>query len=108
MKIVRSGVEFERSDEELEAAYREREHQYRRMDCTVHLAEYFSVDVEADDINVTGDYERFHRVFGCTFINAVSLDSKRCVLDLLIGRFNDRFDANIAENRKWENAIDEV
>ena len=108
MKIVRNGIEIELSDEELEAAYREREQQYRRMDCTVHLAEYFGIDVEADDVNATGDYERFFRVFGCTFIDAVSLDSKYCVLDLLVERFNDRFDANIDENGQWENAIDEV
>ena len=108
MKIVRNGVEIVLSDEELEAAYREREHQYRRMDCTIHLAEYFGIDVEADDVNATGDYERFFRVFGCTFIDAVSLDSKHCVLDLLIERFNDRFDVNIDENGQWENAISEV
>ena len=108
MKIVRNGIEIELSDEELEAAYREREQQYRRMDCTVHLAEYFGIDVEADDVNATGDYERFFRVFGCTFIDAVSLDSKYCVLDLLVERFNDRFDANIDENGQWENAIDEI
>lgn len=108
MKIVRNGAEIELSDEELEAAYREREHQYRCMDCTTHLAEYFGIDTEADDVNATGDYERFFKVFGCTFLDAVSLDSDNCVLDLLVERFNDRFDANIDENGQWENAIDEI
>lgn len=108
MKIERNGTEFELTEEELEAAYRERELEYRRMDCTVHLAEYFGIDVEADDVNATGDYKRFFKVFGCTFLDAVSLDSKHCVFDLLIERFNDRFDANIDENGQWENVIDEI
>ncbi len=90
-------TEFELTDEELEQAFRERDHQYMLEDAERQLEEYLSDDADDDA------YMR--ETYLATFDELTSPESKSYSLDYLVERFSDEQDCNVAENVVWQNVI---
>lgn len=102
--FVYKGKRYEMTEDEIEAAYRLRERQYRYEDAR----RQFLVFVFGDDpINVsvsdqTTAIHSFTRKYGIGLAEGLNL------LDEIVARFEKDFDCNQDENTAWENAIEAV
>lgn len=93
-KIVVSdkfGHSWEMTHEQIEATYRYREHEYRKMDALNMINERLEwVDKNKD---------AFKREYG------VSYDDTMKDLDDLVDEFMDMFDCNVPENEIWDEVL---
>lgn len=93
MEILRDRRAIQLTDAELEAAYREKELQYRMQDAKQHLLEAVYQTVE----------EKYGRGF------EVSLDPEweEDILQTLVDDFEQEFDCNVSENQIWANVMEQ-
>lgn len=102
-----NGVKYAMTEQEIEAAYRYQERQYRLLDAKSHLnALVFGVD-DGSDFNDPEDEQSkrdFAEDYGISYDEAVSED----MLAEYLRRFEDCFDCNYDENSQWEAAIKTV
>ena len=98
------GVKYAMTEQEIEAAYRYRERQYRLQDAESHLnILVFGVD-DGSDFDDPEDEEAkryFSEDYGISYEEAMSED----MLNEYLRRFENRFDCNYDENSQWEAAI---
>lgn len=95
-KIECNGLAMILTDEQVEAVYRYRERQYRLLDAESHLLEHIEQEMTDED---------FKAVYGVTISAACDKNSKDCILEDLVDKFEDKFDCNISENDIWDSVI---
>ena len=99
-----NGKRYEMTDEQLEAAYRFRQQQYREQDAKSHLDEFIfggnPADMSEFDIQyqVADFFERYH----------MEVEEAYGKLQQIVSRFEKNADCNIDENSRWETAIRDV
>jgi len=93
MEIIRDGIAIKLTNEELEQAHRECQHNYLLQDAFKHLIDYINIY----EINVIGEY-------GCTFEDMTNLQSEQYLLDKIVEQFEKLSDCNIDENDTWIDA----
>lgn len=102
-----NGVKYAMTEQEIEAAYRYQERQYRLQDAKSHLnILVFGVD-DGSDFDEPEDDEAkryFSEDYGISYEGAISED----MLKEYLRRFEDRFDCDYDENSQWEAAIKAV
>lgn len=98
------GVKYSMTEQEIEAAYRYQEHQYRLEDAKRQLNTLaFGCD-DGSDFDDPEDEEAkryFAEDYGISYEEAGSED----MLEEYLRRFENRFDCDIDENSQWEAAI---
>ena len=87
------GKKFTMSDEEIDAAYRYRKHEYLLADAKSQFQYHFD-----------GNISRLKDEFNTSYEEAIS----ESMLEEYADRFEDRHDCDIDENFQWETAIDAV
>lgn len=112
MRIKRDiSTEFVLTDEELEAAYREREHQYRLMDAEIQLSDYFGINTEAnspvDEDDSHNNSLAFLAEHGYPFEELLNKMHSNYALDSLVLAFEDEKDCNVPENSTWSSVIED-
>lgn len=100
MKITRNGMEFELTPAELEQAFREQKHNYRRSDAEDHLREWANKKFS--------DEEHFATCVGFTLDEACSCDSEHFLLDHLVTAFEKHESCELDENSVWDEQIPDV
>lgn len=99
-----NGVKYAMTEQEIEAAYRYREHQYRLEDARRQFNTIvFGSDGESglDDLEREQARTDFVERYGIGYEEASSDD----MLEEYLRRFENRFDCNQDENSQWEAAI---
>ena len=99
------GKVYQMTREEIEAAYRYREQEYRTCDAEVAL-QYFVFGSE--DPEFMDDEEYKQAVDGFEQQNGVKYDDLRASIPEIVGVFFQKQDCNIGENQTWEEAITDV
>lgn len=98
-----NGVKYAMTEQEIEAAYRYQERQYRLKDAKRQVNIFvFGVDEGGFDGPVSVQLKKdFTEEYGISYEEAVSED----MLEEYLRRFENRFDCNYDENSQWEAAI---
>lgn len=102
VKFVHRGNEYEMEEEQIEAAYRFRERQYRYEDAKRHLimeANEYANDIEELSLE---DKVEFCSKFDIDIMEAMKL------LELIVDEFELRYDCNTPENAAWDSAIQSI
>ena len=99
------GKVYQMNREEIEAAYRYREQEYRTCDAEVAL-QYFVFGSE--DPEFMDDEEYKQAVDSCEQQNGVKYDDLRASIPEIVGLFFQKQDCNVSENQTWEEAIADV
>lgn len=98
------GKRYEMTEEQLEAAYRFRQKQYRMVDAKSHLEQFiygdepstmsdFDIQYQEDDF-----FDRYHMTPQEAFGK----------LQKIVSRYDQDCDCNLDENSRWRNAIQNV
>lgn len=99
------GKVYQMTREEIEAAYRYREQEYRQSDAEVAV-EYFAFGSEDPESMTDEEYKQaadsFEEQYGVKYKDL--MDS----VPEIVGLFFQKQDCNIAENQTWEDAIADV
>ena len=101
MKIIREGKEYTLTAEELEQAYRERQHIYLLSDAADQLEEFVRVHFDEDE-------DVFADAIGFTVEDACNEDSKHYLLEKIVAAAQNTGDCNRAENDIWQDAVKDV
>lgn len=103
--------EFELFDDELEAAYRKREHEYRLADAEAQLSTFFGINTEKESSFDEEDSEEnshaFVMKYGYPFVELMDAESRNYALEALVAEYEDAMDCNVAENDTWQSVIAE-
>lgn len=99
------GKVYQMTREEIEAAYRYREQEYRTCDAEVAL-QYFSFGSEDPEFMEDEEYKQAVDSFEQQ--NGVKYDDLRASIPEIVGVFFQKQDCNIGENQTWEEAIADV
>ena len=103
--------EFELFDDELEAAYRKREHEYRLSDAEAQLSAFFGINTEKESSFDEEDSEEnshaFVMKYGYPFVELMDVESRNYALEALVAEYEDAKDCNVAENDTWQSVITE-
>lgn len=96
-----NGKQYAMTAEEIEAAYRYREHQYLLEDAKRHLKFMICFDSEADldDPELADDILEFEKHYETTVEEAMEM------LEDFVDAFKDDFTCDIGENMQWYMAI---
>jgi len=98
------GKTYSMTEEEIEAAYRYKERQYRKEDALRQLNQFiFDEDDPEDD---GSSIEEKKRWFECIYL--ITYEEAREMLDDFVDTFEDFADCNVDENQTWHDAIEEV
>lgn len=98
------GVKYSMTEQEIEAAYRYQEHQYRLEDAKRQLNTLIFGCDDGSDFDDPEDEEAkryFAEDYGISYEEAGSED----MLEEYLRRFENRFDCDYDENSQWEAAI---
>lgn len=99
------GKVYQMTREEIEAAYRYREKEYRQSDAEVAI-EYFAFDSEDPESMTDAEYKQavdsFEEQYGVKYNDLMKRAPE--IVDL----FFQKQDCNIAENQTWEDTIVDV
>ncbi len=99
------GKVYQMTHEEIEAAYRYREREYRQSDAEVAI-EYFAFGSEDPESMTDAEYKRavdsFEEQYGVKYNDLMKRAPE--IVDL----FFQKQDCNIAENQTWEDTIADV
>lgn len=98
MKIIRDGKEYTLTAEELEQAYRERQHNYLLTDATEQLEEFVRIHFDADE-------DVFADAVGFTMDDACNENSEHYLLEKIVAANQNTGDCNRAENDIWQDAV---
>lgn len=104
VRFEHNGVQYAMTEQEIEAAYRYQEHQYRLKDAEVHLnflAFGYDDGSDFDDPESQRAKAGFAEKYGISYEEAASDE----MLEEYLQRFEDLFDCNASENSVWEAAI---
>ena len=102
-------VTYTLTPEQLEAAYREQERNYRLMDAVNQLADYYSVgEFYQNDGDYEANWDRFQTIWGFSYGQAINPNSVYYLLDSLADRFLHCQSCDNAENDIWESVITEL
>lgn len=96
-----NGKRYEMTDEQIEAAYRFRERQFRYLDAKDQLDKFiYGIDLAALSEE---EIERQK----CCFWNKYLMDPEEAYgkIDKIVARFEKDADCNVDENSRWESAI---
>ena len=100
-----NSVKYAMTEQEIEAAYRYQEHQYRLQDAKRHLnilAFGLCDDESGFDVPAYDEQKNyFAEIYGISYDQAMTDDMLEAYLD----QFEDDFDCNTDENSLWEDAI---
>lgn len=99
------GKVYQMTREEIEAAYRYREKEYRQSDAEVAI-EYFAFGSEDPESMTDAEYKQAVDSFERQ--NEVKYDDLRASIPEIVGVFFQKQDCNIAENQTWEDVIADV
>lgn len=103
--------EFELTEDELEAAYRKRVHQYRLADAEAQLSTFFGINTEKESSFDEEDSEEnshaFVMKYGYPFVELMDAESRSYALEALVAEYEDAMDCNVAENDTWQSVIAE-
>jgi hypothetical protein len=97
------GVFYEMTAEEIEAAYRYQQRQYRLEDAERQFL-LFVYGCDPGELN-HGELE--YQEFDFEERYGVSVSDGLAMLDAFVDRYEDLMDCNVAENDTWRNAIQE-
>lgn len=105
-----NGKQYAMDTDEIEAAYRYQEHQYRLQDAERQLKYLcFGDEVGNEEINsesprkdIAEALEVFEDRFGMSYSDATKH------LEAFVLKFEIGFDCNLTENNQWDNAIREA
>ena len=103
MDIIRNGVTYTLTADELEQAYREQERNYRIEDARFHLECFLQIRY-----SFTGWETAFRRESGVTVEDLTNPESQHYVLDWMADQYDDRQDCNRDENSVWEEIVQET
>lgn len=99
------GKVYQMNREEIEAAYRYREQEYRTCDAEVAL-QYFAFGSEDPEFMEDEEYKQAVDSFEQQ--NGVKYDDLRASIPEIVGLFFQKQDCNVSENQTWEEAIADV
>lgn len=115
MKMTISPNVLALTSEELEQAYRLREHNYRLQDAERQFVEdYLGIhdrapepgSYDAEEIRIIS--ERFRDAYGFCWIEAIDPSSDHYLLEDFVEQFEEIFNCNVTENDLWQEAIWDV
>ncbi len=93
--------EFELTEDELEAAYRKRVHQYRLADAEAQLSTFFGINTEKESSFDEEDSEEnshaFVMKYGYPFVELMDAESRNYALEALVAEYEDAMDCNVAK-----------
>lgn len=99
------GKVYQMTREEIEAAYRYREQEYRQSDAEVAV-EYFAFGSEDPESMTDEEYKQavdsFEEQYGVKYKDLMESVPE------IVGLFFQKQDCNIAENQTWEDAISDA
>ncbi len=99
------GKVYQMTREEIEAAYRYREKEYRQSDAEVAI-EYFAFGSEDPESMTDAEYKQavdsFEEQYGVKYNDLMKRAPE------IVGLFFQKQDCNIAENQTWEDTIADV
>lgn len=99
------GKVYQMTREEIEAAYRYREREYRQSDAEVAI-EYFAFGSEDPESMTDAEYKQavdsFEEQYGVKYNDLMKRAPE------IVGLFFQKQDCNIAENQTWEDTIVDV
>ncbi len=95
------GKVYQMTPDEIEAAYRYQERQYRKCDAEAAVNSYvFGTDPEAlDDDEYEEDVKDFERRTGVKYADLMGR------VPQIVGLFFQKQDCNVDENQTWESAV---
>lgn len=98
-----NGVGYTMTHQEIEAAYRYQEHQYRLQDAKrqLNIIIFGYDDADPEDSEFNDDLRRFERQYNTSYEKATACD----MLEEYLRRYESRFDCDQSENDQWEAAI---
>lgn len=98
------GKVYQMTREEIEAAYRYREREYRQSDAEIALQDFvFGCDPESmSDDECEQEIARFEESYGVKYTDLLNS------IPEIVGVFFQKQDCNIEENQTWEDAIADV
>ena len=98
------GKRYEMTEDQVEAAYRFRQRQYRMVDAKAHLEQFIYGDETANmsEFDIQYQEECFTERYKITPADAFGM------LDKIVSRHDLDADCNLDENAQWENAIRNV
>ena len=103
--------EFALTEDELEAAYRKRVHQYRLADAEAQLSTFFGINTEKESSFDEEDSEEnshaFVMKYGYPFVELMDAESRNYALEALVAEYEDAMDCNVAANDTWQSVIAE-
>lgn len=101
IKFTHLGVEYEMTEEQIEAAFRYQERQYRRMDAESQLDEFIYGDNPGNLMRIDREIQEmdFKEMYEMEVADAYEL------LDEIVDRFDKMFTCEIGENTIWQEAI---
>lgn len=112
MKIAREiapgfQVTITLSTDELEAAYREQEHNYRLEDAKAHFLESVGYDLDCDDDDADNlvSAQEFEDDYGFSISEAINPGADNYLLAAILQKYEDSSDCNAPENDTWEKAV---
>ena len=88
-----TGATYVMNEDQIEAAYRYREREYREMDAKHFIEERLEW--------LYGDKSAFEKEYGVSYDDAIE------DVDYLASRFMDEFDCNVPENEIWDEVLGE-
>ena len=102
--FTHEGKSFALTSEEIEAAYRYQQKQYRLQDAVNQLNIFIAgvSDPDWDDPDFAGDLKRFEEIHGISYEKALEMAE-----DFLLA-FESLADCNVDENTAWQDAIGNV
>ena len=104
IKFTHLGVEYEMTEQQIEAAFRYQTEQYRKADAKYQLDEFIYGDDPACLSQI--DRETQEDFFKCRY----KMDAADAygLLDKFLDRFDKTESCNVDENTTWQNAIRSV
>jgi hypothetical protein len=112
MFITRNNEKIHLTDEELETAYREQEHNYLLIDAKNQLNDYLGIDDDDECIREYDDHKNldtdFVKEYGVKYDDLINSDSKNYALGDILDKYEELFDCNEKENDTWQQACDMV
>lgn len=107
MDIIRNGVTYTLTADELEQAFRERDKYYRIEDARIQLERF--IEGRYASWGYSYDWETaFRRESGVTVEDLTNPESQHYVLDWMADQYDDRQDCNRNENSVWEEIVQET
>jgi len=104
IRFEHDGKMYVMTADEIEAAYRYQERQYRLSDAERQF-NLFALGADPDSLD---DDELHDAISSFEKVNGIGYEEAMGLLEAFADRYEDNFDCNVDENTAWENAVREV